>query len=222
MPAPTLKIEAPAEGSNVRGTVEVRTIADPEKGSHVVTTERRIAGGAWTAIGTDDSSPAYTVFDDLTSLNLAAGTTVEYRATLTEPNGTLVTSPVRTVKSAGLPATSIQLRYYRPAGDYGDPPAGGWGLHMWGDAVAPAVLAQIAWDRPWPRATIENGWAVFNIPLVDDTKPVNFIMHLPSGNAVPATREPGGDRSFWPIDYLQKGAFLVQGDPTVYSSPPAL
>jgi hypothetical protein len=51
VPAPTLTIEAPAEGSNVRGTVEVRTIADPEKGSHVVTTERRIAGGAWTAIG---------------------------------------------------------------------------------------------------------------------------------------------------------------------------
>ena len=53
-------------------------------------------------------------------------------------------------------------------------------------------------------------------------KPVNFIMHLPSGDSVPATREPGGDRSFLPIDYLQKGAFLVQGDPTVYSSPPAL
>ena len=28
VPAPTLTIEAPAEGSNVRGTVEVRTIAD--------------------------------------------------------------------------------------------------------------------------------------------------------------------------------------------------
>jgi hypothetical protein len=93
---------------------------------------------------------------------------------------------------------------------------------MWGDAVDPAVLAQIAWDKPWQRATIENGWAVYDIPLVDDTKPVNFIMHLPSGNAVRATREPGGDRSFRPIDYLQKGAFLVQGDPTVYSSPPAL
>jgi hypothetical protein len=125
------------------------------------------------------------------------------------------------VKSAGAPASSIQLRYYRPAGDYGAPP-GGWGLHMWGDAVDPAVLAQIAWDKPWQRATIENGWAVYDIPLVNDTKPVNFIMHLPSGDSVPATREPGGDRSFRPIDYLTNGAYLVQGDPTVYSSPPAL
>jgi alpha-amylase len=220
VPAPTLKIEAPAEGSNVRGTVEVRAVADPERATHKVTIERRIAGGAWTSIGTDESSPAYTVFDTVPA-ELAAGTSIEYRAVLTQPDGTTVTSPVRTVKSAGAPASSIQLRYYRPAGDYGAPP-GGWGLHMWGDAVDPAVLAQIAWDKPWQRATIENGWAVYDIPLVDDTKPVNFIMHLPSGDSVPATREPGGDRSFRPIDYLTNGAYLVQGDPTVYSSPPAL
>ena len=88
-----------------------------------------------------------------------------------------------------------ELRYHRPAGDYGQ-----WGLHLWGDAVDPAVLAQIAWDKPWPLARVENGWAVYEIPLVDDTKPVNFIMHLPNGDAVPDTREPGGDRSFRPID----------------------
>ena len=41
VPAPTLTIEAPAEGSSVRGTVEVRAIADPEKASHVVTIERQ-------------------------------------------------------------------------------------------------------------------------------------------------------------------------------------
>ena len=49
-------------------------------------------------------------------------------------------------------------------------------------------------------ARVENGWAVYEIPLVDDTKPVNFIMHRPSGDAVPDTREPGGDRSFLPIN----------------------
>jgi hypothetical protein len=89
---------------------------------------------------------------------------------------------------------------------------------MWGNAVDPAVLAQIAWEKPWPRAAVEGGWARYDIPLTDDTQPVNFIMHLPSGNLVPTTREPGGDRSFTPLDHPE--VWIVQGDPTVYTSQP--
>jgi hypothetical protein len=105
------------------------------------------------------------------------------------------------------------VRYHRPAGDYT-----GWGLHLWGDGIDPAVLAQVAWDRPLPPARIEDGWAVYEIPLVDDTKPVNFIMHLPNGDTVPTSREPGGDRSFVPIDAPQ--IWLEQGDPAVHTGPP--
>jgi alpha-amylase len=47
---------------------------------------------------------------------------------------------------------------------------------------------------------------------------VNFIMHLPSGDTVPSTREPGGDRSFLPINNPE--VWIVQGDPTVYTSKP--
>jgi alpha-amylase len=213
VPAPALTIEAPAEGSGVRGAVEVRAVADPERATHVVSFERSVADGPWTVIGSDSSSPAYTVFDDLTPLTLAAGTSVRYRAQLVEPNGTRSTSAVRTVRAAGPPATMATLHYFRPAGDYTD-----WGLHMWGEAVDPVVLGQIAWDRPWPLTRIAGGWADYEIPLVDDTKPVNFIMHLPSGDSVPATREPGGDRSFLPIDTPQ--VWIKQGDPTVYSSQP--
>ncbi len=208
VPAPALTIEAPAEGGGVRGTVEVRAVADPEKPSHVVSFERSVAGGPWTAIGSDDTSPAYTVFDDLGGLNLAPGTTVAYRATLGDAR-----SAVRTVRYAGPPLEMATLRYQRPAGDYDQ-----WGLHLWGDAVDPAVLAQIAWDRPWQPARVEDGWAVYEIPLVDDTKPVNFIMHLPNGDTVPDSREPGGDRSFRPIDTPE--VWLKQGDPTVYPSQP--
>ena len=106
------------------------------------------------------------------------------------------------------------VRYHRPAGDYGD-----WGLHLWGSSVDPAVLAQIAWDRPWPRARVEGSWAVYEIPLVSDTSPVNFIMHLPNGDVVPDSREPGGDRAFLPIDAPE--IWLVQGDPVVYTTEPA-
>ncbi len=52
----------------------------------------------------------------------------------------------------------------------------------------------------------------------DDTKPVNFIMHRPSGDSVPDTREPGGDRSFVPLNSPE--IWLKQGDATVYTSPP--
>jgi glycosidase len=208
VPPPAVTIEAPAEGSGVRGTVEVRATADPELATHVVSFERSVSGGPWTPIGTDSSSPVYTVFDDLTPLNLPAGTPVAYRAKL----GGAV-SATRTVHAAGPPATLATLHYFRPAGDYTD-----WGLHMWGDAVDPAVLAQIAWDHPWPLTRVVGGWAEYDIPLVDDTKPVNFIMHLPAGDSVPTTREPGGDRSFLPIN--TPNVWIKQGDPTVYSSQP--
>ena len=213
VPVPQVTIEAPGDGSSVRGTVEVRAVADPERASHVVGFERSVAGGPWTAIGTDRTSPVYTVFDDLDPLDLAAGTTVEYRATLREPGGATSTSAVRRVRAGGPPATMATLHYWRPAGDYGD-----WGLHMWGEAVDPAVLAQIGWDNPWRLTRVEGGWAEYDIPLVDDTKPVNFIMHLPSGDSVPDTREPGGDRSFLPID--NTSVWIKQGDPTVYTTPP--
>jgi alpha-amylase len=214
VPAPLVTLEAPAEGSNVRGTVEVRAVVDPERGSHVVRIERRLAGGAWTRIGTDSSSPAYTAFDALPA-DLAAGTAIEYRAVLLGRHGRVAaTSEVRGVRYAGPPVTTATLHYYRPAGDYGD-----WGLHLWGDAVDPDVLARIAWDRPLPATRVEDGWAEYDIPLVADQSPVNFIMHLPNGDSVPSTREPGGDRSFTPIDTPE--VWIVQGDPTVHTSRPA-
>ena len=212
VPAPLLTIEAPVEGSNVRGTVEVRAVADPERATYVVRFERSVAGGAWTPIGSDDSSPVYTVFDNLAPLNLAPGTTIRYRAVL-EVDGTTVTSAIRTVRQAGPPLRVATLHYFRPAGDYA-----GWGLHLWGDGIDPAVLASIAWDRPLPPSRIAGGWAEYDIALVDDRKPVNFIMHLPGGDTVPTTREPGGDRSFLPIDH--PSVWITQGDPTVYTSPP--
>ncbi|MCO8271678.1 alpha-amylase family glycosyl hydrolase [Actinoplanes sp. TRM 88003] len=210
VPPPALTIEAPAEGANVRGEVEVRAVADPDRASHVVRFERSVAGGAWTTIGRDSSSPAYTVFDDLSPLNLAAGTQIRYRAVLSDPT---VVSAVRTVRYAGPPQTVATVHYFRPAGDYAD-----WGLHLWGEAVDPTVLAEIAWDKPWPASSVDAGWATYEIPLVDDTEPVNFIMHRPNGDAVPTTREPGGDRAFTPIDNPQ--IWLKQGDPAVYTTAP--
>ncbi|MBT2250557.1 alpha amylase C-terminal domain-containing protein [Arthrobacter sp. BHU FT2] len=94
VPAPVLTLQKPAEGSSVQGTVELTATADPEKASHVVTFERSVSGGAWTVIGTDDSSPAYTASDDVSGL--ADGTSVQYRASMAGP-GFAVASGIRTV-----------------------------------------------------------------------------------------------------------------------------
>ncbi|MHA7241540.1 alpha-amylase family glycosyl hydrolase [Arthrobacter sp. TMS1-12-1] len=92
VPASRLTMGLPAEGTQVQGEVEVTATASPEDSDYAVTLERSIAGGAWTAIGTDDSSPTYTAIDDLTALGLAEGTKVSYRAVL----GTSI-SDIRTV-----------------------------------------------------------------------------------------------------------------------------
>jgi len=108
--------------------------------------------------------------------------------------------------------TTAIVHYRRPAGDFDQ-----WGLHLWGDAIADGVAT--TWDAPRQRDGTDAFGAFYRIPLKDDTKPVNFIMHQPSGDVVPDTREPGGDRSFVPLEHPE--IWLVQGDPTVYFSPPS-
>jgi glycosidase len=206
---PAIALEAPPDGGRVRGRVEVRAVATPEHAHYVVTIQRSVDNGPWTNVGTDSSSPVYTAFDDTAGLRDQAS--VRYRAVLTYAPGKTVTSDPRTVTVVQTPVTTAVVHYIRPAGDYAD-----WGLHLWGDAIADGVAT--TWDAPRQRARIENGEAIYEIPLKDDTKPVNFIMHRPSGDSVPTTREPGGDRSFVPLDHPQ--IWLKQGDPAVYFSRP--
>jgi alpha-amylase len=96
VPAPTLTIELPAEGAEVFGTIEVRVTADPERASHVVRIQRRLPSDSdWVTVKTDDSSPLYSYYDDLSTVPV--GTVIRYRAILNEPDGTRVISPVRSV-----------------------------------------------------------------------------------------------------------------------------
>ena len=183
VPAPGLTIEFPR--GRVAGARHGRDPRGrrPRGADHVVTFERSIDGGAWTDVGTDDSSPVYTLFDDLPALDLAEGTPITLPGDAALRRRRARCRPSRRSTAASpTPYEMATLHYLRPAGDYGRPAGDGWGLHMWGDAVDPAVLAQIAWDNPWPRTGVTDGWADYEIPLVDDTKPVNFIMHLPSGD----------------------------------------
>ena len=100
VPAPVLTLQKPAEGSSARGSVELSATADPEKASHVVSFERSVDGGAWTAVGSDDSSPVYSLTDDVSGL--ADGTRVQYRGAMSGP-GFSVVSETRTVTVGGAP-----------------------------------------------------------------------------------------------------------------------
>src|SRR6185436_12856148 len=66
---PSLVIEEPKVGAKIRGDdVEVRAVATPDDADNVASFQRRVGTGDWTAIGSDSSSPVYTVFDDVSDL----------------------------------------------------------------------------------------------------------------------------------------------------------
>jgi glycosidase len=195
---PALTLVKPADGSNVRGGADLEASVVPEHASDVVVFERRIGSGPWTTVYRDSSSPAYT-FHDTFSLDLPTGTQIQYRAVL---NGRVV-SNVRTVRVQKEQITQAIVHYNRAPSD--------WGLHLWGDAI----VTPTDWTAPLMPSGSDSFGSVFTIPLKDDTKPVNFIVHRTPPNS--DEREPGGDRSFVPLDHPE--IYLRQGDPAIYFNP---
>ena len=125
-----------------------------------------------------------------------------YRAVLDYGSGTVTSA------EASAPPPAI-VHYQRPAGDYLD-----WGVHVWGEAAAQPT----DWTAPLQRTGADAFGAVYEVPIADPAKPLNFIVHRPSGDSVPTTREPGGNRSFVPAEHNE--IWLKQGDPAVYFTPP--
>ncbi|MGH3648852.1 MAG: alpha-amylase family glycosyl hydrolase, partial [Micromonosporaceae bacterium] len=74
------------------------------------------------------------------------------------------------------------VRYHRPDGEYA-----GWGLHLWGDAIADG--SGTTWDDPrLPDGTDDYG-AYWKVPLKNPAAPLNFIVHRGD------TKDPGPDQS---------------------------
>lgn len=101
---PRLEVTTSGEDGRVTSIdpVRVSTVPDPEHPDQVVTFERRVGDGAWTEIGTDSSSPVYTVDDDVSDLPL--GTSVSYRALLPVGDRVVRSRPVTVVTAAPQPA----------------------------------------------------------------------------------------------------------------------
>ncbi|WP_064741781.1 pullulanase-type alpha-1,6-glucosidase [Hamadaea tsunoensis] len=96
------------------------------------------------------------------------------------------------------------IHYHRADGDYS-----GWGLHLWGDAVASGT----DWGTPMPPTGTDGFGAYWDVALKDAAKPVNFIIH--KGD----TKDPGPDGSVDPTQAAD--AFVTSGDTTVYASEAA-
>ena len=57
--------------------MNIQALTDPERATQSVTIQRSVDGGTtWVDVGTDNSSPVYSVRDDLAALALPDGTEV--------------------------------------------------------------------------------------------------------------------------------------------------
>ncbi|HEU5038016.1 MAG TPA: alpha-amylase family glycosyl hydrolase [Nocardioides sp.] len=100
VPNASLTITSPAADGTISDVypVTVSAAVDPERPLQSVQFQRSVAGGPWTDLGTDSSSPAYTVTDDVSDVD--RGTRVRYRAILHEDGFPTVTSTPVTVTVA--------------------------------------------------------------------------------------------------------------------------
>ncbi|ETK37333.1 pullulanase-type alpha-1,6-glucosidase, partial [Microbispora sp. ATCC PTA-5024] len=98
------------------------------------------------------------------------------------------------------------VHYHRPDGAYD-----GWGLHLWGDAIADGAGTDWASPRK-PDGTDASG-AFWRVPLKDPAAPLNFIVH--KGDA----KDPGPDQSFVPA--RQPEAYVDSGEAAVHASAAA-
>jgi hypothetical protein len=201
---PSLTFTAPREGANVRGFADLTAEVVPEHATDVVVFERRIGSGPWTRAGTDSSSPVYSLHDEF-SLDLATGTIITYRATL---NG--VVTATRSVRVQKETLATAVVHYLRSA------ERAGWGLHLWGDGLAPGVATD--WGAPRMPTSVVGNEAIFEIPIVDDTDAVNFIIHAPGADPREPSTNADGSRSFVPLD--RQHVWVKQGDPATYFAAP--
>ena len=68
------------------------------------------------------------------------------------------------------PAQTVTVSYLRA-----DPAYDGWGLHLWGSAISASVAT--TWQSPRPFDRIDNGAAVFDVPVANLSGEFNLIAH---------------------------------------------
>ena len=96
------------------------------------------------------------------------------------------------------------IHYQRPDGDYD-----GWGLHLWGEALAEGVATE--WAEPRAFDEVGEFGATWRVPVDEVTGELNFIVRDASG-----TKDVEPDRSLVPAE--NAGVWLRSGDEKLYAS----
>jgi glycosidase len=205
------------DGHRVVDRIEVAAELDTDTPAEVTFAVRE-GDGDYVPIGTDDNPP-YRVFYDASHLRGVDGASLSFRAIVNDLSGHLAADEVVDVgvefpEPAGPTNPYAVVHYARPDGDYGDHTTGDfndfWGLHLWGDAIAPGEVTD--WTTPKPFLGEDEYGRFAFVELADDTVPVNFIVHR--GDTKDPVDSP--DRSFDPGATPE--IWLRQGDTTVYTS----
>jgi glycosidase len=208
------------DGHQVTDRIEVGAALDSDAYAEVTFAVRE-GDGDYVPIGTDDNAP-YRVFYDASHLRGHEDTRLAFRAIVNDGSGHLASDEVVNVgvefPEPAAPATPYAVIHYaRPAGDYGDHTTGNsndfWGLHLWGDAIAPEEATD--WTGPKPFLGEDDYGRFAFVKLANDTLPVNFIVHR--GDTKDPDNSP--DRSFDPGATPE--IWLRQGDATIYTSQAA-
>jgi glycosidase len=87
VPAPSVTLVTPAPGDLLGNTPLVAAEVWPDREGTTVEIQRKLPGGDWEKVGTDDTAPTYAATDDLTSV--APGQDVQYRAVATQGDVTV-------------------------------------------------------------------------------------------------------------------------------------
>jgi pullulanase-type alpha-1,6-glucosidase len=95
----------------------------------------------------------------------------------------------------------VTIHYRRPDATYD-----GWGLHLWGDAIADGVSTE--WANPRPFDGIDDFGAFWNVPIKAVDVPVNFIIHKGDD------KDPGPDQSLVPVE--TPSVWIMSSDETIY------
>lgn len=105
------------------------------------------------------------------------------------------------VSSSGV-ITAVTIRYKRPAADYS-----GWGLHLWGSAIATATVT--TWETPRAFDGVVDGWNTAVVPVTNPAVAFNFIVHKGDN------KSPTADLNFVP-NTSGANVWVVQDNNTLF------
>lgn len=112
----------------------------------------------------------------------------------------------RTVTVVVTPVTQATIHYRRTMdASYAD-----WGLHLFGDALAPGETTG-EWTNAPPFEGSDAFGVFHDIDIADDTKSVGFIVHGKPPGANPDVKDTDADRFFVPLECPH--IFVTHGHP---------